>query len=125
DASTGIITTVVGNGTRDFSGDGGSAISASLNRPTGITLDGAGNLFIADFFNSRIRRVDASTGIITTVAGNGSLNFSGDGGPATSAGLSPADVAVDGAGNLFIADFFNGRIRRVDAGTGIITTVAS
>ncbi len=129
DAATGIITTVAGDGPTGigaggFSGDGGPATSASLNSPFGVAVDGAGNLFIADTLNNRIRKVDTS-GIITTVAGNGSFGFSGDGGPATSASLhEPFGVALDGSGNLFIADRFNQRIRRVDAATGIITTVA-
>ena len=123
DAATGIITTVAGNGFGGFSGDGGPATSASLTNPFDVALDGAGNLFIADFSNSRIRKVDTS-GIITTVAGNGGFTFSGDGGPATSASLrSPTGVALDGAGNLFIADGGNFRIRKVDT-SGIITTVA-
>jgi len=98
------------------SGDGGAATSASLAGPSGVALDAAGNLFIADQSNQRIRRVDGSTGIITTVAGNGTSGFSGDGGAATSASLaSPIGVALDAAGNLFIADQLNHRIRRVDA----------
>jgi sugar lactone lactonase YvrE len=125
DASTGIITTVAGNGTYGFSGDGGPATSASLRDPQGVAVDAYGNLFIADWTNFRVRRVDAATGIITTVAGNGIQGFGGDGGPATSASLSMvAGVAVDASGNLFIADFGNKRIRRVDATTGTITTVA-
>ncbi len=125
DSTTGIITTVAGNGFPTFSGDGGLATSASLNRPRGVAVDRAGNLFIADEFNHRIRRVDRATGIITTVAGDGRAFFTGDGGPATSAGVAfPTGVAVDGAGNLFIADNGNARVRRVDSGSGIITTVA-
>ena len=126
DKGTGEITTVAGNGTNGFSGDGGLATSASLSVPVGIALDNKGNVFFADYYaNSRIRRIDAVTGIITTVAGNGTVGFSGDGGPATSASLYyPSGVAVDKAGNLFIADPNNQRIRRVDASTGIITTVA-
>ena len=125
DAATGIITTVAGNGTFGFSGDGGLAIDASLNDPIGVAVDSAGNLFIADTFNQRIRRVDAATGIITTVAGNGTFGFSGDGGLATDASLSrPTAAALDSAGNLFIADQSNQRVRRVDAATGIMTTVA-
>jgi trimeric autotransporter adhesin len=90
-----------------------------------MVVDGAGNLFIADTGNNRIRQISATTGIITTVAGNGLKGFGGDGGPATDAFLdSPQSVAVDTAGNLFIADTNNGRIRRVDAGTGSITTIA-
>jgi sugar lactone lactonase YvrE len=123
DATTGIITTVAGRAD-GFNGDGGPATSASLSSPGGIAVDEAGNLFIADTGNSRVRRVDAATGIITTVAGNGKFSFGGDGGRATSASLnSPEDVAVDAAGNLFIVDTFNSRIRRVDT-NGNITTVA-
>ncbi|HXN22335.1 MAG TPA: hypothetical protein VOA41_06285 [Candidatus Dormibacteraeota bacterium] len=125
DAATGVITTVAGNGTPGFSGDGGAATAASFYEPSGVAVDASGNLYIADIYNSRIRRVDAATGIITTVAGNGFFFFSGDGGPATSASLDrPRGVAVDGSGNLYIADTNNYRIRRVDAATGIITTVA-
>lgn len=125
DAVTQIITTVAGGGGSGFSGDGGPATQAQLSSPQGIELDAAGNLFIADQGNDRIRRVDAVTGIITTIAGNGQFGFAGDGGPATQAQLRfPTAVAVDGAGNLFIADLGNNRIRRVDATTGIITTVA-
>jgi sugar lactone lactonase YvrE len=121
--TSGSITTVAGNGTFGFSGDGGPATSASLANPSGVAVDGAGNLFIADFANHRIRRVNAA-GTITTVAGNGTIGFSGDGGPATSASLrNPLGVAVDGAGNLFIADFIDQRIRRVNT-AGTITTVA-
>src|SRR5437879_547854 len=125
DATSGIITTVAGNGFRGFNGDGGPATSANLTTPTGIAVDSSGNLFIADTENARIRRVDGATDIITSVAGNGTAGFSGDGGPATSAELSgPSGIAVDSSGNLFIADAGNERIRRVDATTGIITTVA-
>ena len=114
DAGTGTITTVAGNGTAGFSGDGGPATAAELNAPDGVALDGAGDLFIADLGNNRIRRVDAGTGTITTVAGNGTAGFSGDGGPATAAELlGPFGVALEGAGNLFIADTNNFRIRRV------------
>ena len=108
-----------------FGGDGGLATAAQLSGPAGVALDGVGDLFIADAGNSRIRRVDAVSGVITTVAGNGGYGFSGDGGLATAAQLfSPSGVALDGAGDLFIADQFNQRIRRVDAGSGVITTVA-
>ncbi len=119
--SSGTITTVAGNGTQGFSGDGGPATSASLYYPTGVVVDSAGNLYIADSSNNRIRKV--SSGTITTVAGNGTQGFSGDGGPATSASLYyPDGVAVDLAGNLYIADSSNNRIRKVSSGT--ITTVA-
>jgi len=122
-AQPGTITTAVGTGTAGYSGDGGPATAARINSPRDVFMDGAGNLYIADYFNHRVRKVDAS-GIITTVAGTGVAGFSGNGGPATAARLnSPATMAVDAAGNLYIADQFNHRIRKVDAG-GIITTFA-
>jgi sugar lactone lactonase YvrE len=137
-ASTGIITTVAGTGKYGFSGDGGPATSAELNIPLGVAVDGVGNIYIADALNSRIREVAASTGIITTVAGSGSVAvhkgsshpigpcaYSGDGGPATSAVLcDPGGIAVDSAGNIYFADDGNYVIRKVTASTGIITTVA-
>ncbi len=118
------ITTVAGNGTPGFTGDGAAATAAQLNAPTGVAVDGAGNLFIADADNNRIRKVTPG-GSITTVAGTtGFGGFSGDGGAATDAQLFyPAGVAVDGSGNLFIADFRNNRARKVTPG-GSITTVA-
>ena len=127
DAVTGIITTVAGNGTSGFSGDGGSATAAQLNNPNGIFVDGAGNIYIADAVNQRVRKVDASTNTITTVAGGGSAGWPdfGDGGPATDAALNnPIDVHVDGAGDIYIADRYNQRVRKVEVSTGIITTVA-
>ena len=121
--SSGVITTIAGTGERGFSGDGGPAIQAQLWSPTGVVLDGTGNLFIADRANHRIRKVDFS-GVITTVAGTGERGFSGDGGPAVQAQLtSPSGVAVDGASNLYIADRGNYRIRKVDS-SGTITTFA-
>jgi len=120
--TNGIITTVAGNGSAGFSGDGGPATSAKLNVPYSVAVDSAGNLYVADSYNHRIRKVDTN-GIITTVAGSGS-GYSGDGGLATSAQLFfPSGVTVDGAGNLFISDTYNFRIRKVDT-NGIITTVA-
>lgn len=119
----GIITTVAGTGAAGFGGDDGPATNAQLNRPIGVTVDGIGNLFIADSDNHRIRKVNTS-GIITTIAGLGGAGFSGDGGPATSARLnSPFGAAVDGEDNLWIVDYSNHRIRKVDT-NGIITTVA-
>jgi hypothetical protein len=109
------VTTVAGNGTTGYSGDGGPATSAGLNRTEGVATDSAGNLYIADWQNNRIRKVDAGTGVITTVAGNGTAGFSGDGAAATSAMLKgPTGVVVDSAGNLYIADQANNRVRKVD-----------
>jgi len=119
----GIITTIAGNGEAGFSGDGGPAIAASLNSPAGLAFDNEGNLFIADRNNHRIRKVTQS-GIITTVAGNGVGDFSGDEGPAIEAYLNhPSDVACDDKGNLYISDRSNNRIRKVDS-SGMITTYA-
>lgn len=129
----GVITTFAGVGVPSFFGDGGPATRAGLALPDGLAFDAAGNLYIADAFNNRIRKVDRS-GTITTVAGSGLTGgsyaslaggtYSGDGGPATQARLAePADVAADGAGNVYIADAGNNRIRRID-GRGVITTVA-
>ena len=115
------ISTVAGNGSRGFYGDGGSATMASLNEPGGVTVDVAGNLYIADTKNNRVRIVDPS-GIITTVAGNGSDVFSGDGGPATESSLGfarnsgirlVAGIAVDATGNIYIPERDNNRIRKV------------
>jgi sugar lactone lactonase YvrE len=117
---TGTLVTIAGTGQAGFSGDGGPATQAALSSPLGIALDAAGNLFIAS--DIRVRRISPA-GIITTVAGSGQDAFSGDGGPATSAGMNPFDMTVDSAGNLYIADFSNRRVRKVDA-NGIITTVA-
>jgi uncharacterized protein (TIGR03437 family) len=119
----GVISTVVGNGLFGYSGDGGPAAGALLNAPEGLAVDTAGNLYIADSGNQRIRKISPA-GIISTVAGNGVAEFSGDGGQATAAGLySPQGVAVDATGNLYIADQNNNRIRKVTPG-GVITTVA-
>jgi hypothetical protein len=124
-ASTGIITTIAGNGTQGYGGDGGAATSASINNPTGVAVDGSGNIYIADFYNNRIRKVTISTGIISTVAGNGTQGYGGDGSAGTSANLNyPSEVAVDGLGNIYISDAGNHRIRKVSASTGNISTVA-
>jgi sugar lactone lactonase YvrE len=118
----GVITTV-GGGSAGFSGGGGSATKAALNFPTGLAIDPDGNIYISDADNNRIRRIDGN-GVITTVAGTGDGGFGGDGGPATEARLNaPSDLAFDGAGDLYIADQGNDRVRRVDT-KGVITTVA-
>jgi uncharacterized protein (TIGR03437 family) len=117
----GIITTVAGNGAGRFSGDAGSATGASLNRPLGVSIDAAGQIFIADSYNERIRKISSNT--ITTVLGSGSGTFFGDAGPGTSAGLFlPAALAIDADGNQYIADSNNNCVRRVSGGT--ISTVA-
>jgi hypothetical protein len=130
---SGRVSTVAGDGRAGYSGDGRLAVFAELNQPNGVAVDAQGNLYIADSANNVIRRVDAKTGIITTVAGDfaadqandGLGGFSGDGGPATSAQLNdPQGVAVDGAGDLFIADTFNNAIREVTP-DGTITTVVN
>jgi uncharacterized protein (TIGR03437 family) len=119
--TAGTITTVAGNGTYGSGGDNGPATRAQLAGPSGIAVDVAGNLYIAEAYGNRIRKV--SNGIITTVAGNGTAGFSGDKAAATSATLrQPSDVAVDSSGNLYIADYGNNRIRMVAA--GVITTLA-
>jgi len=118
--SNGVITTVAGSGKAGFSGDNGPATGAELNYPQHIAVDHSGNLYISDTDNNRIRKV--SNGVITTVAGNGSANYSGDNGLATAAGVQyPAGVAVDAIGSLYIADSSN-RIRKV--ANGIIMSVA-
>ena len=122
-ATTPIISTDAGNGTAGFSGDGGSATAAQVNAPTGVAEDTLGNIYIGDTSNNRVRTV-TTAGIISTIAGNGSFGFGGDGGQATNAKLAaPTGVAVDGSGNVFIADTDNNRIRKV-ASNGIITTYA-
>src|SRR5262249_23237032 len=107
--TTGIITVYAGNGTPDQSSDGGPATNATFGRTSGVAADLAGNLYIADSFNNQVRKVDAATGIITTIAGG--LN-------------NPTGVVLDGAGNLYIADNSNARILKVNIGTGAVTGVA-
>lgn len=121
--ANGLINTVAGNGGAAYGGDGAAATNAILNSPRGVAVDGVGNLYIADYGNNRIRKVDTN-GIITTIAGTNSSGFAGDGGLAFNAKLNaPQGVAVDATGNLFIADYGNNRVRRVDI-SGVITTIA-
>jgi sugar lactone lactonase YvrE len=122
-STAGLITTIAGTGAAGFSGDGGAATSAKLNRPYGLNLDSSGDLYFADNHNQRIRKVDTA-GIIHTVAGNGTAGFSGDGGLATSAELnSPDDVLPDSSGNFYITDHLNRRVRKVNS-SGMISTFA-
>jgi sugar lactone lactonase YvrE len=120
-STAGALSVVAGNGTAGFSGDGGPAASAELNTPLGVAVDAAGNLYISDSGNNRIRKV--SSGVITTLAGNGTAGYAGDGGPASSAEFNlPDGIAVDAAGALYIADRNNSRIRKI--ANGAITTIA-
>ncbi|NCX94789.1 MAG: hypothetical protein EBX41_00005, partial [Chitinophagia bacterium] len=121
--TSGIISTIAGNGSNGYSGDGGAATAASLRSPNGVAVDASGNVYFADYYNYRIRKVNTS-GVISTIAGNGSNGYSGDGGAATAASLyNPQGVAVDASGNVYIADAHNHRIRKVNT-SGVITTIA-
>ena len=119
---SGTVTVLAGNGLRGFSGDGGEARRASLDQPDAVAIDKSGNIYIADGLNYRIRRVTPA-GIINTVAGNGLFGSTGDGGPATEAAVVAWKLALDAAGNLFIADYDNNRVRKLST-NGIITAVA-
>jgi sugar lactone lactonase YvrE len=114
--TSGIISTVSGSGTPGFSGDGGPASAATLNSPSSVAVDVAGNIYVADTGNNRVRKINAATAVITTVAGNGTETFSGDGGAADNAGMyGPYGLVIDGAGDLFIADVFHNRIRMISS----------
>ncbi len=125
DPATGFITTVAGTGEAGFSGDGGPATDARLNEPYEIRFDAAGHMYFVEMVGGRVRRVEAGTNIITTIAGTGETGFSGDNGPATQARLSkPHSIALDNNGGLYICDIGNHRIRHVDLAQGTITTFA-
>ncbi len=122
--TSGNISTLAGTGSSGFSGDGGSASTAQLSNPRGVTVDSVGNVYITDNGSHHVRKVD-TLGIITTVAGTGTAGYSGDDGSATSAKLNgPFRIAVDSADNLYITDNGNHCVRKVDKTTGIITTIA-
>lgn len=124
DVTTGLISTIAGTGTAAYNGDGILATTAEISQPSALTFDQSGDLYFTDRANNRIRKITMSTGIISTIAGTGANGYNGDGIAATAAELSyPNDVSFDVAGNLFIADWTNHRVRRVDKTSGIITTV--
>ncbi|HYM37349.1 MAG TPA: hypothetical protein VES96_03005 [Nitrospiraceae bacterium] len=125
DAATGAISTIAGTGQHRCSGDGGPATAAALNEPAALAVDERGHLYIADQSNNRVRRVDLRTGTIATVAGTGETGYTGDGMPAAEAGLSgPSGLTLGPDGELYIADTFSGRIRRIDPVTAVISTIA-
>lgn len=120
-----VMSTVAGTGTQGYAGDGGPATQALLNNPFDLDFDPSGSLCFSDTYNHCIRRIDARTGVITTIAGTGEAGFSGDGGPATKAQMNqPYGLVIDRSGNLYTADRLNGRVRRIDGATGVITTLA-
>jgi uncharacterized protein (TIGR03437 family) len=122
--SSGVVSTIAGNGTAGYGGDGASGPAAQLNAPVGVAVDAAGNVFIADSGNNRVRKVSAS-GAISTVAGNGSAGSTGDGGAASSAELNaPFGLTLDASGNLYVTEFTGDRVRKIAAGSGVVSTVA-
>ena len=124
DITTGIITTIAGNGTAGYLGDNDVAINAELWAPEAFCIDSAGDMYIADALNHRIRKITVATGIITTIAGTGVAGDIGDGNPATDAELNgPSSVCVDKYGNIYIADYYNNKIRKINSTTGIISTI--
>ena len=125
DAATGVVTTVAGTGEQGYSGDGGPATEATMYEPYSLAVASDGSIYVVDRLNAVIRKVDGSTGVITTVAGTGEQGYSGDGGPGTEAQMrEPNDCFLDGRGGLLIADVQDQRIRRLDLATGIIDTFA-
>jgi uncharacterized protein (TIGR03437 family) len=123
-SSTGVIATIAGTGRPGFSGDGGPATAAALARPLNLRLDGKGNLFVVDYDNARIRKIDLTSGIITTVGGDGTLTFSGENVLAVQSGMTPWDLAIDSTGNIYYADTFNQRVRKISSTDGKVQTVA-
>ncbi len=122
-ASTGVIQTIAGTGTAGYGGDGGQATAGTIQFPCGINLDSSFNVYFGGY-NNVVRKITVSTGILTTVAGTGSIGYNGDGIQATAASLhEPHDVVLDSAGNLYITDRYNYRVRKVDVSTGVITTI--
>jgi DNA-binding beta-propeller fold protein YncE len=120
------LSTVAGTGEQGYAGDGGPATSARLNNPFDLAFDPAGNLCFSDTYNHCIRRIDAHSGIITTIAGTGEAGFSGDGGPALQAQMNqPYGIVIDRAGNIYIADRLNKRVRRIDSRTATMSTLAT
>ncbi len=124
-ANSGFITTIAGSNAYGYSGDGGFAINATMQSPKSICLDPAGNLYVAEYSGNRIRKINAVSHIISTVAGTGTAGYSGDEGPAVNASLNtPQGINTDDSGNLYIADTYNSRVRKINFATGIITTIA-
>jgi len=123
--STGIISTVAGTGTAGYNGDGILATAAQLNNPNEVSFDAGGNLYIADWINNRVRKVDKSTGIISTIAGTGTAGYNGDGIAATAAQINgPCGIIFDNAGNIYIAEYGGARVRKINIGSGLISTIA-
>jgi hypothetical protein len=123
--STGIISTVAGTGTGGYNGDGILATAAQLNNPNEVSFDASGNLYIADWINNRVRKVDKSTGIISTIAGTGTAGYNGDGIAATAAQINgPCGIIFDNAGNNYIAEYGGARVRKINIGSGLISTIA-
>lgn len=122
--ASGVITTIAGTGTAGFSGDGGAATAAQFSRPYALAIDGSGNIYVSDFSNNRIRKIN-SAGIITTIAGTGTGSYTGDGGAATAATIKmPSGINLDGAGNIYFAEEGNSVIRKITVSSGNISTIA-
>lgn len=120
------LSTFAGTGEQGYAGDGGPATAALLNNPFDLAFDPAGNLCFSDTYNHCVRRIDARSGIITTIAGTGEAGFSGDSGPALQAQMNqPYGIVIDRTGNIYLADRLNKRVRRIDGGTGTISTLAT